>query len=165
MTALEHLIAASLVDRAFGGLVRTAMRTPLARAEERQAVVDAARLLDDFGLTGYSTTPARSIPAGARRTLMMAVAVAGRRVILLDEPSTGMSPAEIRRAAGMILELKDRGAALVVVEHNMRLLRSVADTITVLDGGRVIAHGEPSHIYEHPEVRLAYLGRTEGGRS
>ncbi|MEA2453298.1 MAG: branched-chain amino acid transport system ATP-binding protein livM [Actinomycetota bacterium] len=165
MTALEHLVAASLVDRAFGGLVRTAMRTPLARAEERQAVVDAARLLDDFGLTGYSTTPARSIPAGARRTLMMAVAVAGRRVILLDEPSTGMSPAEIRRAAGMILELKDRGAALVVVEHNMRLLRSVADTITVLDGGRVIAHGEPSHIYEHPEVRLAYLGRTEGGRS
>jgi ABC-type branched-subunit amino acid transport system ATPase component len=94
---------------------------------------------------------------------MIAMAAAGRRVILLDEPSTGMSAAEIRRAAGMILELKERGAAVAVVEHNMSLLRSVADVITVLDGGRVIARGEPSHIYDDPEVRLVYLGRTGGG--
>lgn len=165
MTALEHLAAASLVDREYGGLVRTMARTPLARAEEARARVEAARSLADFGLTGYADTPASSIPSGARRTLMMAVAVAGRRVILLDEPSTGMSPAEIRRAAGMILELKERGAALVIVEHNMRLLGRVADIITVLDGGRVIAHGEPAHIYEHPQVRLAYLGRSQENSS
>jgi ABC-type branched-subunit amino acid transport system ATPase component/ABC-type branched-subunit amino acid transport system permease subunit len=164
MTALEHLIAASLVDRTYGGFIRTAVRTPLARSEEKTVRARAAALLADFGLTGYAETPARSIPAGARRTLMMAVAVAGRRVILLDEPSTGMSPAEIRHAAGMILELRDRGAAIVVVEHNMRLLRRVADVITVLDGGKVIAHGDPAHIYEHPEVQLAYLGHTEHTR-
>lgn len=163
MTALDHLVVASLVDRKYGGFVRTIVRTPLARSEEAKARAEAASLLADFGLTGYAETPARSIPAGARRTLMMGVAVAGRRVILLDEPSTGMSPAEIRHAAGMIMELRDRGAAVVVVEHNMRLLRRVADVITVLDGGRVIAHGDPEHIYEHPEVRLAYLGQIDGG--
>jgi ABC-type branched-subunit amino acid transport system ATPase component/ABC-type branched-subunit amino acid transport system permease subunit len=159
LTALEHLEAASLVDRRYGGFIRSTIRTPLAREEERRARGRASSLLEDLGLSGYAQTRATEIPAGARRLLMMGVAISGRSVILLDEPSAGMSPSEVLRSAGIISTLKERNVAVVVVEHNMRLLSRVADVITVLDGSRVIARGEPGHIFEHPEVRAAYLGR------
>lgn len=165
LTALDHLDAASLVDRRYGGFVRALTRTPRARQEERLARARAVALLEEFGLSGVQDETARHIPSGARRLLMMAIAVAGRRVVLLDEPSAGMSPAEVRRAAGIILELKERGATVIVVEHNMRLLMKVAGDITVLDGGRVIARGEPGHIYDHPDVRAAYLGSKGGSLS
>jgi branched-chain amino acid transport system permease protein len=158
LTALEHLEAASLVDRRYGGLVRSTARTPLARGEERAARGRASSLLEDLGLSGYASTRAGEIPAGARRLLMMGAAITDRRVILLDEPSAGMSPPEVLRAAGIISALKERNVAVVVVEHNMRLLREVADVITVLDGGRVIASGDPDHIFEQAGVRAAYLG-------
>ena len=158
LTALEHLEAASLVGRRYTGFVRASVRTPLARAEESQARREALSLLEELGLSVYADTPASALPAGDRRLLTIGAAIARGRVVLLDEPSAGMSPAEIQRAAGIISELREKGVAVVVVEHNMRLLRRVADVITVLDGGRVIATGDPSHVYEHPEVRAAYLG-------
>lgn len=158
LTALEHLEAATLVDRRYAGFTRAMLRTPLARAEEAAHRQRALGLLEEFGLAGYKDSRAVEIPAGARRLLLIAMAIGGRRVILLDEPSAGMSSAEVLRTAAIILELKNRGAAIVVVEHNIRLLRRVADVITVLDGGRVIASGDPKHIYEDPQVRRAYLG-------
>jgi ABC-type branched-subunit amino acid transport system ATPase component len=158
LTALQHFEAAGLVDRRYSGFTRSILRTPLARSEEAADRKEALGLLEEFGLGGYGDTPAERIPAGARRLLMMGIAVRRRRVILLDEPSAGMSSAEVLRAAGIILELRERGAAIVVVEHNMRLLKRVADVITVLDGGSVIATGPAADIYANPEVRHAYLG-------
>ena len=163
LTGADHFEAATLADRRYGGFTRAVLRTPLARAEESAARARAVALLEDFGLDGYRDTPAERIPAGARRLLMIGVAVIDRRVILLDEPSAGMSAAEVLRAAGIILELKRRGAAVVVVEHNMKLLRRVADVVTVLDAGRVISHGPPAAVYNDPRVREAYLGSSQGG--
>ena len=163
LTATQHFEAATLADRRYGGFARAVLRTPLARAEEARARRRAAALLDDFGVAGYADTVAERIPVGARRLLMIGAAVIDRRVVLLDEPSAGMSAAEVLRAAGVILELKRRGVAVVVVEHNMKLLRRVADVVTVLDAGRVIASGPPGVVYEDARVREAYLGSDRGG--
>lgn len=158
LTALEHLEAASLVDRRYAGFFRSTLRTPRARSEEASARREALALLEELGLAQYREVAAEEIAAGARRLLMMGMAIGGRRVILLDEPSAGMSEVERVQAASIIVELKRSGVAVVVVEHHMRLLRKVADTITVLDNGRVIARGLPSAVYDDPEVRRAYLG-------
>jgi ABC-type branched-subunit amino acid transport system ATPase component/ABC-type branched-subunit amino acid transport system permease subunit len=158
LTALEHFEAAGLVDRRYDGFLRATLRTPLARSEETAARRVALAQLEGLGLAGYKDTPAAHIPAGARRLLTVGMTTLSRRVVLLDEPSAGMSSAEVLRAAGIITELKRQGAAVLVVEHNVRLLKRVADTITVLDGGRVIARGTPADVYDDPEVRRAYLG-------
>jgi ABC-type branched-subunit amino acid transport system ATPase component len=163
LTALDHMTAATLVDRTHGGFLRAIARTPLTRAEEASEGAVAAQLLDDLGLAAYAHMLVKEMPRGARQILTMALAMPRRRVVLLDEPSSGMSPAEMETAAAIISGYAERGGAVVVVEHNMRLLRSIADVITVLDHGRVIAHGEPAHIYDHPDVRQAYLGTVEGG--
>ncbi|MEA2446745.1 MAG: branched-chain amino acid transport system ATP-binding protein livM, partial [Actinomycetota bacterium] len=136
LDALDHMIAARLVHRQYAGFFRSLFRTPLARLEERVARAQAMRSLREFGLESYAKTPAASMPAGARRTLMIAIAAAGKRVVLLDEPSAGMSAEETRRIAEILIQLKERGTALVVVEHNLRLLGRIADVVTVLDGGR-----------------------------
>jgi ABC-type branched-subunit amino acid transport system ATPase component/ABC-type branched-subunit amino acid transport system permease subunit len=162
LTPVDHVVAAGLVHRRYAGFLRTLFRTPRARLEERFARTDARHSLSRFGLDGYANSPASSMPAGARRTLMIAVAAIGKRVVLLDEPSAGMTMEETGRLAETLTDLKAKGMTIVVVEHNLRLLRSVADAITVLDGGKVIAQGDPEHIYEHPDVRAAYLGA--GGR-
>jgi branched-chain amino acid transport system ATP-binding protein/branched-chain amino acid transport system permease protein len=164
LTALDHMLAANLVHRRYAGFIRALFRTPRARNEEKRAEARAKQSLIEFGLEAYAQTPAEAMPAGARRTLMVAVASAGKRVVLLDEPSAGMTAEETRRIADILITLKRKGIALIVVEHNLRLLGRVADVVTVLDGGRVIAHGEPAHIYDDPEVKRAYLGtRLHGG--
>jgi ABC-type branched-subunit amino acid transport system ATPase component len=91
---------------------------------------------------------------------MIASALAARpRVLLLDEPSAGAAPAELERLAALIRTLRGRGLALLLVEHNLRLVRSVADRVIVLDAGRVIAEGTTDEVAADDEVRAAYLGR------
>jgi branched-chain amino acid transport system ATP-binding protein len=84
-------------------------------------------------------------------------------VVLLDEPSSGLSADEVRQVAELLKDCREKGIAIVVVEHNLRLLRQVADVVTVLDGGRVIAHGTPDHVFEDELVRRAYLGPMDEG--
>jgi ABC-type branched-subunit amino acid transport system ATPase component len=93
---------------------------------------------------------------------MIARALAGSpSALLLDEPSAGLGAGEVPRLAALLSALKERGLAVLLVEHNLALVRSVADTVTVLDAGRVVAAGAASQVWDNPAVRAAFLGRRE----
>ena len=112
-----------------------------------------------MGLRDRAQTQGGELSTTERRLLMIAVALGtGPRVVLLDEPSAGIGAAELSRIADAVLGLRDRGLGVLLVEHNLRLVRTVADRVTVLDAGRVIAAGTPAEVSADPAVREAYLG-------
>jgi ABC-type branched-subunit amino acid transport system ATPase component len=98
---------------------------------------------------------------------MLAAATAtGAGVLLVDEPTAGLSAAETVRATRLLRELRDEGRALIVVEHNLSVVRDLADRVVVLDAGRVIAEGSADEVEADERVRAAYLGTgasTVGG--
>ena len=100
--------------------------------------------------------PAR-LPTGAQRLLQVARVVAtGAGVLLLDEPAAGMTAGERAALVPVLRGLADRGAAVLLVEHDLRLVGAVADRVTVLDRGRVLASGPPDRVRADPSVRRAY---------
>jgi branched-chain amino acid transport system permease protein len=138
------------------GIVRAAFATPLARADQRRA---RGRAHQAMNLVGLSDQPVTSLDGAERRLLQLAQALAGgARVLLLDEPSAGMAEAEQDRLAHVLRSLHDAGLTLVVVEHNLRLVDGLADRVTVLDAGRVLAQGTAADVLAQPAVRAAYLG-------
>jgi ABC-type branched-subunit amino acid transport system ATPase component len=115
-------------------------------------------LLDRFDLP--HDVPAGELPVSDQRALMLASAYAtGASVLLVDEPSAGASSVEATRITELLRSLRDEGLALLVVEHNLGLVRRLADRILVLDAGRVIADGPPDAVAGDAAVRAAYLGR------
>jgi branched-chain amino acid transport system ATP-binding protein len=122
--------------------------------------VAADELLERVGLGGRQATPARALSHGERRQLELAVALARRpRVLLLDEPTAGMSPAETARITELIASL-DRSLTLVIVEHDMDVVFQLAERITVLHEGRVIAEGTPAQVRGDTLVNEVYLGKV-----
>jgi len=132
---------------------------PSARAEERQADAEADALLERVGLGGRAGEKARSLSYGEQRRVEIARALAARpRVLLLDEPTAGMNPSEVRAVAALIRQVATEGHAVLLVEHNVRLVMEVCDHLTVLNFGRVIADGAPVAVLKESEVISAYLG-------
>ncbi len=128
-----------------------------ARADMR-LVGPARAALAEVGLADAAATPAGELAHGERRQLEMAMALVGQpRALLLDEPMAGMSAEESRRMVELLQGLKRRYSVLLV-EHDMDAVFRLADRISVLVYGRVIATGSPRGIREHAEVRRAYLG-------
>jgi branched-chain amino acid transport system permease protein len=161
-TALENVLAGTGVGRRYGGPLRTLFSTPLARREGAEARARARGVLADLGLAGAADRPASELSGADQRVVMIAAALAARpRVLLLDEPSAGAAPAELERLAALIRRLRDGGLAVLLVEHNLRLVRSVADRVIVLDAGRTIAEGTPDEVSVQDVVRSAYLGRRQ----
>jgi branched-chain amino acid transport system permease protein len=159
LTAVEHLLVASAGARRHGGLARTLLATPKARAEEAAATARAREILARFGLSDGADTPASELSGADQRLLMIAAAYAtGAAVLLLDEPSAGAAHGEVDRLARVLTGLRDEGLAILVVEHNLRLVRTVAARIVALDAGRAIARGTPEQVGADPAVRGAYLG-------
>jgi len=158
LTPLEHILVASAGYRRRGGLIRSLLATPKARAEDAAYVEHARRLLDRFGIR-YDV-PAGQLPVSDQRALMLAAAYAtGASVLLVDEPTAGASVAEAGRMTDLLRSLRAEGLALLVVEHNLSVVRRLADRIVVLDAGRVIADGSPDAVAADEAVRAAYLGR------
>jgi ABC-type branched-subunit amino acid transport system ATPase component/ABC-type branched-subunit amino acid transport system permease subunit len=158
LTPLEHILVASARHRRRGGLLRSLLATPKARAEDATYVADAQRVLDRFGIR--ADVPAGELPVSDQRALMLATAYAtGASVLLIDEPTAGASVAEADRMTDLLRSLRSEGLALLVVEHNLGVVRRLADRIVVLDAGRVIAAGSPDAVAADPAVRAAYLGR------
>jgi ABC-type branched-subunit amino acid transport system ATPase component len=130
------------------------------RSPPASELVAADDLLERVGLGARAAVPARALSHGERRQLELAVALARRpRVLLLDEPTAGMSPAETGRITELIASL-DRSLTLVIVEHDMDVVFRLAERITVLHEGRVIAEGTPAEVRGDTLVNEVYLGKV-----
>jgi branched-chain amino acid transport system ATP-binding protein len=121
---------------------------------------EARTILDQVGLSDRASAEARSLSHGEQRQLEVALALATRpRLVLLDEPMAGMGPDELQRMVRLLQKLKGQ-ITLLLVEHDMDTVFRLADRISVLVYGRIIATGSPEQIRAHPEVRRAYLGEA-----
>jgi ABC-type uncharacterized transport system ATPase subunit/ABC-type branched-subunit amino acid transport system permease subunit len=116
-------------------------------------------MLSMFGLDDRSDRPAANLTHAQKQWLELSLALATRpKLLLLDEPTAGMTPGETGQTAEFIKELSRRGLAVIVVEHDMEFIRQIADQVTVLHQGRIFAEGPLTWIEEHEEVRRIYLG-------
>jgi len=158
LSALENvLVGAHLVRRE--DALRRMFFLPSARADEAKAREAALRLLARVGLLERANERVSSLSYGDQRRVEIARALASSpRLILLDEPTAGMNAAEVQSVAAVIRQVAKEGQSVVLVEHNVQLVMQVSDRITVLNFGKVIAHGEPKQVASHPEVIAAYLG-------
>jgi branched-chain amino acid transport system ATP-binding protein len=131
------------------------------RAEEARLAETAREILAFVGLDGRRDEIAGELPYGEQRLVELAVALAARpRLLLLDEPAAGMTGAEKERLIGMIRRIRAADVTVLLVEHDMKLVMGVSETVIVLNHGRVIAAGAPASIQAHPDVIRAYLGSS-----
>ena len=129
------------------------------RRREAAARDKAFDILDFFGLGDRADDLAMSLPHGLQRTLGVAVAFAADpKLLLLDEPFTGMNPEETRQMMEIARKVRDRGVTLLLVEHDMQAVMGLCDRITVLTFGELLTEGTPEEVRRHPDVIDAYLG-------
>jgi len=163
MTVLENAMVGQHC-RTRSGVLGAVLRLPATRAEERRVLEQARSALSFFGsrLAGYrEDQPAFSLSYANRRRLEIARAMATiPKLILLDEPTAGMNPKETQEMTHLIGKLRDeRGFTIVVIEHDMRLVKGVSDRVVALDYGRKIADGTYDHVANDERVIEAYLGK------
>jgi branched-chain amino acid transport system ATP-binding protein len=120
---------------------------------------DASQLLDMMELGHRADSVPKSLPYGEQKRLELARAMACKpQVLLLDEPTTGMNPSEAVTMIQTIESIRQTGVTILLVEHNMRVVMGISDTITVMDFGQVIAEGPPEQVSREERVIEAYLG-------
>jgi branched-chain amino acid transport system permease protein len=145
LSVQEHLLVGSARRRRRSGFVRTLLATPQAREEDAGFVAEAEAIAARFGLPGE--VAAGQLAAGDRRVLMLAAAYAtGGPVLLVDEPTAGASAAEVGRIAALLRGLRAEGLTLVVVDHNMQVVRGIADQVLLMDAGRIVRSGAPAEV-------------------
>jgi branched-chain amino acid transport system permease protein len=158
LSALENvLVGGHLVTRPT--LVRRLLWLPSARRDERAALAHAARCLDRVGMLEAATIRAGALSYGDQRRLEIARALAADpTVLILDEPAAGMNQVEAGELARLIRSLADDGLAVLLIDHNVGLVRQICDRVVVLDFGEIIAAGAPDAVAADPRVVEAYLG-------
>ncbi|MEY2447239.1 MAG: hypothetical protein QOH79_715 [Acidimicrobiaceae bacterium] len=142
--------------------VSAALRLPNAYDSERKINVRVAELVDLLGLGTYRSKFVRELSTGTRRVVDLACLLAHRpAVILLDEPSSGIAQRETEALVPMLTRIREAtGASLVVIEHDMPLVRAISDRIIAMDQGSVIADGDPESVLSAPQVVESYLGTS-----
>ncbi|MGH9001210.1 MAG: ABC transporter ATP-binding protein, partial [Acidimicrobiia bacterium] len=142
------------------GFLRGIAPVPGVRADERRFEEIAHRSLAAVGLSGWARELAGNLPYGLRRHVEIARALAaGPRLLLLDEPSAGMDATETSELGDLVVRLVDGlGVTVLLVEHDMAMVRPYADEIHVLHHGSLLASGPAEQVLEDPEVRRVYLG-------
>ncbi|MCW2524221.1 MAG: transporter ATP-binding protein [Frankiales bacterium] len=161
LTALEN-VKVGIETRQRAGPVSAMLGMPWQRREERESTAGAAALLSDVGLLDRANDLAGSLAYGEQRRLEIARALGTNPgVLLLDEPAAGTNPSEKRDLAELIARINsDRGVSVLLIEHDMKLVMSIAHRIIVLNFGEKIAEGTPAEIQRNPAVVAAYLGSS-----
>lgn len=159
MSVLENVMVGSHARSRYS-VMTACLRLPRFRAVERTIRQNAVAALARVGLTGWEDRPAELLPLGQQRALQVARALCAEpRLLLLDEPASGLRGAERRDLGELLGELKVEGLTMMLVEHDVAFVTRLADRVTVLDLGEVIAEGRPEEVVRDPRVRAAYIGK------
>jgi branched-chain amino acid transport system ATP-binding protein len=162
LTALENVMVGATC-RAKAGFWPALLSLPQAGRDERRLRDLARRALERVGAAEVADARPQGLSYGMRKKVALARAlVAEPKLILLDEPASGLSEIELAELGALIRDLATKGS-LMVIEHHMDLMMSVCDSIAVLDFGRLIATGSPREVQDNPAVTAAYLGTADAG--
>jgi branched-chain amino acid transport system ATP-binding protein len=159
MTAAENvMVGRHLRERC--NLFADLFRLPSVTRQNRATREAALALLDEVGLRGSADMPAGSLPYGACKRLEIARALAAEpRVLLLDEPAAGCNAVETAEIDELVRRIAAKGIAIVLVEHDMKLVMKISDRVLVMNRGRPVVEGTPREVRNDPAVLEAYLGQ------
>ena len=156
---VHDVVTGGMYTKRYVGYLRAVFRTPAYRRALGQDEATALECLTMLGIPNTYSRVASSLPLGTRRLVELArVMVSQPKVILLDEPASGLSPEEVAILGRVLSTIRDHGATIILVEHNFRMIQSLADTIVVLDQGALLARGSVAEIQANEEVARIYLG-------
>lgn len=158
MTVLDNILLGFHITSGTG--FWSALFNTAVQGSQKQLLTQAAGIADFMGLGEKQLELANNLPHGHQRALGTAIALAARpKLLLLDEPVTGMNEEETEQMMDRIKKTRDKGITILLVEHNMRLVMNICDKIYVLNFGKKIAEGYPQEVCRNKDVIAAYLGK------
>jgi len=162
LSVLDNVVAAYNFRMKYG-ILAGMLRLPGYWREEREAKEKAMALLKIFDLDKYANMHAGNLPYGEQRKLEIARAMATEpKILLLDEPAAGMNPKETEDLMNTIKLIRDKfGIAVLLIEHDMKLVLGICERLVVLNYGQILASGKPTEVINNPQVVEAYLGKEE----